>query len=127
MEQFLNIIMYILTGAGILMTICFYFSDIHLDDKRFVWYYYIPAAVINLVIGMAAPGVLVLCLFLSAAADAGWAAILIAAAFLLCAAGNHIAHWIILRKKDDFSGYFFACICMVSLIVIPYWLTRLIA
>ena len=126
MEQFLNIIMYIMTAAGVLMTVCFFFSDIHFDDKRFVWYFYIPAAVINVILGTAAPGLLALCLFLTAAAEAGWAAILIAAAFLLCVAGNHIVHWIILHNNDDFSVPFFASLSMVSFFVIPYWLSLII-
>ena len=45
METFLSVLLYVLTGIGVLMVISFWVSDIYLDGKRFRWYYYLPAAV----------------------------------------------------------------------------------
>ena len=39
METFLSVLLYVLTGIGVLMVISFWVSDIYLDGKRFRWCY----------------------------------------------------------------------------------------
>ena len=52
-----------LFAAGIVMTFSAWLSDIKLGEKNFVWYYYIPAAVLALALGLLAPHLFVLWLY----------------------------------------------------------------
>lgn len=125
MEAFLMIIMYILTGLGILMTVSFFISEIKLDEKKFRWYYYLPSAVLNIAYGMAAPHLFILWLYMLSVGNL-LMTVLIPLILLLAAAGSNSAFFIFFMRRDDFSGTFYWSFSLTSLFVISYWADRLI-
>ena len=124
MEIILHIFFYALTAVGVLTTVVVFFNDIHFDEKKFVWYHYIPCAVINVILGTLSP--LVWSAFwvsLVGGAEVwivllmiGWAAAILA---------NNLIFFIIFFRKDDFGRMFYMCLSLTSLFVISYWLIRI--
>ncbi len=124
MENIINIFFYVLTAVGILTTVVVYFNDIRFDEKKFVWYYYIPCAVINTALGTLSPLVfsaLITSLVLggndgNVALAVGWAAAVLA---------NNIVFFAVFFKKKNFGRMFFVCLSLTSLFIFSYWLIRI--
>ena len=123
MEIFLSVLLYVLTGIGVLMVISFWVSDIYLDGKRFRWYYYLPAAAVCMALGMLFP--LFMGGWLYALVENIFLAVLLPAVYLLTVAGVLASGFFLFRKKDDFSGSFYFSLCLLSLVVLAGWLIRL--
>ena len=125
MDAILRIIIYILTGLGILMTAVFLIGDIILLKRRFRWYYYIPVAVLNIAVGISAPHLFVYWLYLLSEGSA-LPVVLIPILFITVTVGGNIALFMLFRRREDFSAPFYWSLSLTSLFVISYWLCRLI-
>ena len=124
MEQVLHVIMYVLTGAGIITVFSFWISDIRLDGKRFCWYCYLPAALVLALLGSLAPHIFVW--WLSASSESGYVSLLIPLLYLLVIILCLAAGLLPFRKKEDFSKSFYFSLSLFSLVIIPYWIIRLV-
>ena len=124
MDTFLRIIMYIMTGLGLLMTVSFFISEIILDKKPMKWCYYIPSSLLNIIFGIFSPHLFVLWLFMLSAGNTPMV-ILIPLGFLLVTAGSNAAFFLSFFRKENFSGAFYWSLSLTSLFVISYWLCRL--
>lgn len=123
METFLSVLLYILTGIGVLMVISFWVSDIYLDGKRFRWYYYVPAAVVCAALGILFP--LVLGGWLYALMENVFLAVMLPAGYLLTVSGVLAGGFFLFRKKEDFSVPFYFSLCLLLLVVPAGWMIRL--
>ena len=81
MEVFLKSILYILTFAGAAAVVSFYISDIHMNRKRFRWYYYLPAAAVFAVLGGLCSHIFVWWLYLLS--EAGSVSVLLLLGYLI--------------------------------------------
>lgn len=122
MGELFDIIMYILFAAGIVMTFSAWLSDIKLGEKKFVWYYYIPAAVLALGLGLLAPHLFILWLY---EISVGSAAIswVIVIGYPLAIIGTLLAFYFIHFRKEHFSRLFYwglvlTCLLGLSFIII---------
>ena len=125
MNEFLRIIMYIMTALGVLMTVAFFISDIRLSDNRFRWYYYLPSAALNIIIGLATPHLFILWLYMLSEGNM-LMTVLIPLMILLAAAGCNFVFYFAFFRRNDFSAPFYWSLSLTSLIVISYWIYKLI-
>ena len=106
MGELFDIIMYILFAAGIVMTFSAWLSDIRLGDKKFLWYYYLPAAVLSYGFGLLAPHVFVLWLYEITVGSAAMAGLIIIG-YPLVIAGAALSFYFIFFRKVHFSRLFY--------------------
>ena len=125
MDIFLRVMMYIMTALGVLMTAAFFVSEIRLSENRFRWHYYLPSAAINIIIGVLVPHIFILWLYVLSDGNM-LLTILIPVLLLLAAAGSNFAFYFAFFRKDDFSAPFYWSLALTSLIVISYWIDKLI-
>ena len=125
MEQIFSIVMYILTGIGLLMTFSFWLSDIYLDGKHFRWYYYVPAGAVCILLGYLAQHVFVWWLY--ALSENAVLTVVLPAVYVLAGIGTIIGGFLLFRRKDDFSFPFYFTLSLFSLFVLSYWLCKVIS
>ena len=124
MEQFLSILLYFMTGIGLLMTVSFWLSDIRLNGKRFRWYYYLPGAVLCVALGRLLP--LVVTGWLYALSENNVWAVVLPIAYPVVIVGVIAGGFLLLRDREDFSASFYFSLCLFSLVVLSAWLQYLI-
>ena len=114
MGSLFDIIMYILFFAGLIMSLSAWLSDIRFGNKGFVWYYYIPAAVLSLAFGLAAPHIFVWWLYeISVGSSAmGWVIII---CFPLLVLGSLLGLFFAFFRKEKFSSLFFWSLALTCL------------
>lgn len=126
MEQLFNLIFYIATGLSVLTIVCVWLGEVRLNNRRFVWYFYIPHALINTVLGVLAPTVLwngILSLVLGSAGF--WPVIWI----ILWAAGlvaNNLVFILLFHNNDDFSPSLYWCTGLTGLFILSFWLLQIL-
>ncbi len=123
MEQFLAILLYILTGVGVLMVFSFWLSDIRLDGKRFRWYDYLPFAAVCTVLGCLLP--LVLSGWLYAVSEGNVWTVLLPLGYVIVIAAVIFGGFWWRHRGDDFSVPFYFSLCLFSLVILPAWFLRI--
>lgn len=124
MEIVLHIFFYVLTAVGLMTTVAVYFYDIHFDEKKFVWYHYIPCAVINTALGTVFP-LVVSALFVSLVGETPVWIVLMITGWFLALFANNIVFFVVFFRKKDFSRLFYLCLSLTSLFIFSYWLIQI--
>ena len=106
MEVFLKSILYLLTFAGAAAVVSFYISDIHMNRKRFRWYYYLPAAAVFAVLGGLCSHIFVWWLYLLS--EAGSVSVLLLLGYLILIIGCLIGFALLFRRFETRCGIFAA-------------------
>ena len=124
MGELFDIIMYILFAAGIVMTFSAWLSDIKLGEKNFVWYYYIPAAVLALALGLLAPHLFVLWLYEISAGSVvlSWVIVI---GYPLVITGTVLTFYFIHFRKEHFSRLFYWGLVLTCLPGLSFVIIRL--
>ncbi|MBQ9460763.1 MAG: hypothetical protein IJU51_02435 [Clostridia bacterium] len=125
MNEFLRIIMYIMTVLGVLMTVAFFISEIRLSENRFRWHYYLPSAALNIITGLSIPHLFILWLYMLSEGNMVMTA-LIPLLLLLVVAGCNFSFYFVFFRREDFSAPFYWSLSLTSLIVISYWTDKLL-
>ncbi len=114
MGNFFEIVMYILFAAGVIMSFSTWLSDIKLGEKKFKWYFYIPAAVVNTVLGVLAPHVFVWWLS-QVSSGSGALAVLIITGYPLIILASELGMFFVFFRKRHFSALFYWSISLTCL------------
>ena len=113
----MDIFFYILTGVAVLSILFVGTSEFYFEKKRFKWYFYIPQAVINIALGMAAPYVLIFMFENPGEAKGGVLAIIYLCGVIL----NNLIFFLAFFRKKDFSVKFYFTAAIFCLFVISFW------
>lgn len=124
MDNIINIFFYVLTGVGVLTTVVVFFNDIRFDEKKFVWYYYVPCAVINIVLGALSPLVFSAWLMYMITGSDGIAVFWVVL-WALVVLANNIVYFVVFFKKKNFGKVFYISLSLTSLFIISYWMIRI--
>lgn len=126
MEQIVRLIFYIATGVAVLMLVFVWLSEIKFAEKKFRWYYYIPFALVNAVIGAAAPYVVINGILNDIQGHNAVGLVWLAIAWFAALLVNNLIPVLKFRKKEDFSGVFYACTALTGLFILSFWITVII-
>lgn len=124
-EEIINLIFYIATGISVLACIFIWLGEIKLSEHRFIWYYYIPSAVINAGLGGIAPYLYLNGLLSISIGEAVSVYIFFIILHIVALIGSNITFMLLFRDKDNFSSSFYWCLSMTALFIIPYWIIKL--
>ena len=93
-------------------------SEFFFDGKKFKWYFYIPQAIINTALGIAAPYVLLFMFENAGEAKGGVLAII----YLCGVAANNLIFFFLFFRKEDFSIKFYFTLAIFCLFVVSFWI-----
>ena len=113
----MDIFFYILTGVAVLSILFVGTSEFYFEKKKFKWYFYIPQAVINIGLGIAAPYLLIFMFENAGEARGGVLAIIYLFGIIL----NNLVFFLILFRKEHFSTKFYFTSAVFFLFVISFW------
>lgn len=125
MEQLLNLIFYIATGLSVLTIVCIWLGEVKLNGRRFIWYFYIPHALINTVLGVFAPTVLWRGV-LDLAIGGGFLPVLWIILWTAALIGNNLVFILLFHHKDDFSATLYWCTGLTGLFILSFWLLQIL-
>lgn len=125
MEGIINLIFYIATGTSVLACIFIWLGEIKLSGNCFIWYYYIPSAVVNAALGAAAPYLYLNGLLNISIGEASLLYIFLIVLHIAFLIGSNITFLLLFRDKDAFNSTFFWCLSMSALFVVPFWIVKL--
>lgn len=125
MQSLFSVFFYVLTGIGILSSLLCWLSDIRLDGKRFVWYYYLPCSSVNTLLGTLSPHIFVLWICSISGKGNVWAGLGVLL-YGIAILGNNLIFFFLFFRKEHFSRSFYWSLGMTGLFVLSYWLIRLI-
>lgn len=124
METIIHVFFWIMTGVSILSTVTVFLTDILWEQRRFVWYHYVPCAVVNAVLGTLSP-LLLERWFLMLPYGADAPTVLLIIGYFLLLVGNNAGFYIAFFRKESFARLFYLSASMTALFVVSYWLIRL--
>ncbi len=113
----MDIFFYILTGVAVLTVLFVGTSEFFFEKKLFKWYFYIPQAVINTALGIAAPYVLIFMFENAGDAKGGVLAIIYLCGVIL----NNLVFFLLFFRKEHFSTKFYFTAAIFCLFVISFW------
>ncbi len=111
----------IITLLCILMLVSVTYTEIHQEEKKFRWYFYIPSSVINALFGTTAPYLLFYAIF----GAGGLMSILIPLVCLGIIIGVNAGLMIFFSRNETFSIKLYFSYALVSLIVVSFWIITL--
>jgi len=113
----LDIFFYLLTGMAVLTALFVGTSEFVFEKKKFKWYFYIPQAVINVALGIAAPYVILFMFENPGEAKGGVLAIIYLCGVLL----NNLLFFFLFFKKENFSAKFYFTLAILCLFGVSFW------
>ncbi len=112
-----DIFFYILTGVAVLTLLFIGTGEFLLEKKKFVWYHYIPQAVINAALGLAGPSTL---FFMLEHADENKSWVL-GILYLCGVLLNNLLFFAAFFRKPHFNVKFYWTTAIFFLCVVSFW------